>query len=251
MENISKKLQDSIPAFENEKKFSFKLLSARYDSKLNRLIVPTNRKVVAEDVIFDPYSKKNVEIRCIERRVPVGQGVNGSDIVLKQINFDRKENGKKVLDGKSKRDLNLFEYLYLSNFNRANKYKPWHITPKNGYIYEFQLPEKTAEEKLQEKKDKIRAQQIVMDFSDDEVMIVAEALSKSTGVKGFIYNSSMETNQLRDRLTDFAEKNSSVMLNFDKTFNMEARKLVKAAIDGGLIMIDDNKKVVNWADTGR
>ena len=143
--NYSEELKALIPEFKSGKKYIFKQLAAYYDPKKKKKVVPNSRRLINHDVIFDKVKDENIDIMCIDRKVINGKGHNGSDIKLREVIFERSFNGEWVLDGATKKDKPLFEYLWFSNFNRSNRGKDFHLPPKGSYVYEFVENEKKAE----------------------------------------------------------------------------------------------------------
>ena len=249
MNKLSKKLRDELPAFDSDKEFSFKLLGVRYDKTLKRLIVPTSKNVPNEDSIYDMGAGKMIPLYCEDRRVSAGVNSDKEfNLVLKKIVFSRDEHGLKVLQGKNKKQQAMFEYLYLSNFNKANKGKEWFSEPKGGCIYEFVQPEKSSEDKLNTEQAIHKAKSVVFGLSEDDLKTACEALAKSTDK--LRYSPNMLENQMRQLLLAFAEKNPARVTTLDKDLNLEVRKVIKESISKGIISVDERKHEVVWTDTG-
>ena len=243
MQNISEELRKQIPKFESGKMYGFQLLGTRYSQSLKRLLVPNSINILPQDVIYDPFTDSEVEIECHDRTLPNGQ------VILKKIMFRKDEAGKKLLNGSKKGDKSLFEYLWLSNYNAANRDKEWFIEPKGGCKYTFLEPEKSSQEKLDVLKMQHKAQEVVFNLSDKDIKIVCEALANSQADK-FNYNPKMLESQMRESLIDFANRNPSRVITLDKELNLEVRNAIRAAKDAGIISYDVKKQEIVWTDTG-
>lgn len=249
MNKLSKKLRGEIPEFDSKKSFSFHLLGVKYDRKLKRLIVPSSKNVPNEDSIFDEGAGKMIPIYCEDRKVSAGVHSDKEfNLILKKILFTRDEDGIKVLRGKNKKQQALFEYLFLSNYNEANRGKSWFIEPKGGCIYKFVEPEKRSEDQLGLEQAIHNAKTVVFNLSEEDLRTACEALSKS--VEKIRYTPNMLENQMRQLLLAFAEKSPNRVATLDKDLNLEVRRVIKQAIAKGVISVDDRRHEIVWTDTG-
>jgi hypothetical protein len=252
MNHLSKELQKQIPEFKTGELYRFRLLNLKYDKKLKRTLVPNSKNVLSQDVIFDPYldGGSNVTIECVDRKVTTGRDSQKEyNTIFRRIVFGKQEGGTKVLNGKNRKDMAMFKYLYMSNYNAANKDKEWFIAPIGGCTYEFVLPEKSSADKVETAKSIHIAEGVVLGLSDKDLRVACEALGNSK-VDKFKYSPNMHEAQMRESLLAFAKTHPSRVTTLDKDLNLEVRRAIREAKKAGVISYDLTRKEVVYTDSG-
>lgn len=254
MNGISKKLQNMIPDFKEGEIFEFELLGLKKsDMEGGRFgkVIPAKVVIPPSCAIYDPDKGENVTISLIEQVIPASPN-REETVILGKANFNKAEGGRKVLYGKDKGRKSLYEYLYLCPWNAANKDKPWHIPPtRNEYKFQFVNREGNKRDLLDKRKQKIKAQSIAFELAEKELRILCEklAMEKNPTAK-FIYDGTWSESEVRERLAAFGERYPGLVISKHDEYNMAIEKLVRDALDSGIIKHEKAQKTIVWGKGG-
>lgn len=231
------------------KVFKFKLLGIKYDRELKRWHVPASKNVSSSDIIFDTKNDKQIQIELIKARAPTAPDAHKeTHTILQEILFLKTENGLKVLSGNDKSKKDQYEYLFMCNYNRANKDKPWHLRPPSGYIFEFLDDEVKADVDNRKSKLQHSAVSMIYGMSLPDRVILSEQLAKKKGY-GFVHSVNSEEKLIEKNLVAFAKKYPKEIITLDEGTTVKLISIVKDAEQANIIEIDTAKQQVVWADT--
>jgi hypothetical protein len=254
MNGISKKLQNMIPDFKEGEIYEFELLrlrNAEMDGGRFNKIVPSKVVIPPSCSIFDPDTEENITISLIEQIIPASPN-REEKVLLGKADFYKSEGGRKVIYGKEKGKKTLYEYLYLCPWNEANKDKPWHIPPRrNEYKFKFVDRENNKKNLLDKRKKRIKAQNIAFELGSKELQILCDKLSMEKNLSSkFIYDKTWSESELREKLAAFGERNPGLVISKHSEYNMAIERLVRDALERGIIKHDKAKKQVVWGKGG-
>ena len=254
MNGISKKLQNMIPDFKEGEIYEFNLIGlkkADNDKGGFGFIIPAKVVIPPSCSIIDPGTNERITISLIEQVIPASPNREETTILGKP-DFFKAEKGRKFIHGNEKGKISLYEYLYLCSWNESNKGKPWHIPPvRNEYKFKFVDRENNKKNILDKRKQRIKAQSIAFDLSEKELRILCEKLFKDkNSTAKFIYDKTWSESETRERLAAFAERYPGLVIAKHGEYNMAIEKLIKDALEKGIIKHEKGTKQVVYGKGG-
>lgn len=254
MKNLSEKFRkEHIPKFKPGKKYVFRLVNLKVDRFSHKLIVPSYKNTPNTDVIIDPYANNEggepVAIEYVQKIVNTApDAIKDTQKILGNIVFKRATYGEIILNGSKKADKPLFEFLYLSNRNKSNMNKPYHVQPKN-YMYELLDADTRAYDENQFEKQKHTATGIIFKLSESKLRIICEQLAKA-GESGFKYSPTYSKDVLEKQLIAYGKKQPKNIIVLDDDYNLAVRETVKDAVDSEIITINLSTRQILWTNGG-
>lgn len=224
--NLPASITKSIPPL-GDKPIRFRLLNIRKDEN-GKWLVPFMKGVPSKDRIIDPATKKVYDIANIVR-------IGLNDVPEIQVPFFTSgEVGRITINPQKAEDINLYEYLWLSNYNASNPLRDQTKVP----IYELEDEAKDAEKFLDKQGVRLAALQRVALMNDDEVRVVG-------GASGLV-DPGDEIAVIRKKLMTFADTEPKKFHDLDGRVsgNTEYYSIVRKAIDAKIIFLD--KKGPVW-----
>ncbi len=128
MDKISAKLKVEPP----KTLVRYRVLNIKADKQnKGRLKMPATIRVPNIDTIYDPGDKSVKTIKYIVGQRAVDDGKGNTKLVdrLGDIFIERNNNGCITINPKVKRDIQLYQYLEITNYNRSNPNRDPNVTP--------------------------------------------------------------------------------------------------------------------------
>lgn len=210
----------------------FEILDIRQDP-LNpgRLLIPASKNVPAIDRIYDIGDGQWKDIAFID-----SVGTKG-EIKFGRILFKIQNGGKITLSGNKARDVELYEYLILTNY-RANK-----KSRDKGKIPIFKLVDEKADAAVEmAKRSKLReAMEVSGDMTDEEIKVFVASRG---------YDEDRDIGILRNEVEAFAVGDPDGFLKLSARKDLEMKAIVKKAIDKQIIAFNPAENKFTWHATG-
>lgn len=224
--NISKELIP--PVLKTGEVVIFKLLGIKGKPEdPDNYRCPSYKDVPSTDRIYDPHAQEYVDIANIES-VGVGGQIN-----LRTSYFESRSGGMITLVGGRRKDVELYEYLTLCNFNASNPNR----SSDSEAIFERLNPYKDSESKRKTRATKRQALNIAADFN-------AAACREFAAVMG--WNENQELARLRDVIEEYAESNPSEFIAKSKNKQNKLKALIARSEKSGQITFDTKTNSWKW-----
>jgi hypothetical protein len=182
-------------------------------------------------------------VRYITGQRPSRDG-NGYIDILGSIAFTREQNGKIILHGGNSQDAILDEFLFFHPWNEAGVGKPGHSRPKGGYRFTIVDNHNYAVKTINFFSNRRKAEELIEFMSEADVQRLGDAVipNESFGLKPV---------EIRAALLNWAQDEANVrkVLNFDKDYNLELRKIVAEAQTKNIIALSLSGSQWMWAST--
>ncbi len=165
--NLPASITKTIPPL-GDKIIRFRLLNIRKDEN-GKWKVPFMKGIPSKDRIVDPATKKIYDIANIVRI-----GINDNPEIQTPF-FTSGDAGRISINPQRAEDINLYEYLWISNYNASNPLRD----KTKAAIYELEDESKDAERFLDKQAIRLSALQRVAVMSDDEVKVIGSQDTKT------------------------------------------------------------------------
>ncbi len=224
--NLPASITKTIPPL-GDKIIRFRLLNIRKDEN-GKWKVPFMKGIPSKDRIVDPATKKIYDIANIVRI-----GINDNPEIQTPF-FTSGDAGRISINPQRAEDINLYEYLWISNYNASNPLRD----KTKAAIYELEDESKDAERFLDKQAIRLSALQRVAVMSDDEVKVIG-------GASG-LTDPGDEITVIRRKLMSFADENPKGFHDLDARVsgNTEYYAIVRRAMDAKIVFLD--KKGPAW-----
>jgi hypothetical protein len=210
----------------------FQYLNVKNDPQNpGKKIMPSVAMMPKVDRIYDPVSEDYVDIAAIKNL-----GVGGKPI-LNTIAFYKELEGKLLLRGNKTGDLEIFQYLMLSNYNKSNENRDKSVVP----LFELVQPKKKATDARKQRNLRRDAMNVAAELSAAEVREFTASLNK---------DEKRDISILRDELEVMAEKDPTTFMTLSKDKNKSIQANCKSAIDKKVIRFDKATSTFIWVATG-
>jgi hypothetical protein len=246
--DYSQELLDLVPELKKGQTVTFELIHNSVQELLNEdnsrqriAVFPTAKFIPNRDTIYDAWANKgkgdHIDIGYV-----TAAATRNSDPVFGSIQFLGVNAGRITLTA-DKKDLPLYRYLMLTNFNR-DSVNPDKSEPTAGYVFATVKPEATAQEKLELKRLKNRASATIEILTESELLELA---------KYFGLNATRTEAEIKADLYDIAEseKGAKVILSREAHTVIAVNALLEDAQKLKVIAYNPDENEWNWVDTGR
>lgn len=212
---------------------TYRLLNIKRDpDNPGRWLMPSARQIRPTDSAYNPEDDTFYDIAYIERTKPDGEVVYG-DVVF----FDYSA-GCIRLDGRRKKDRELYQYLEICNYNSSN---PNRVEDYEEIFYRLDKS-KDAEDELKDRKTIVRALNLAMDMGDAEIKATAGAL-------GLPLSDPIKI--LRNGVESFAEENPNKFLKISGQQTNTVETLVREAVDLKIVKHEAKSAKFVWSKSGK
>lgn len=175
MDKISKDIQVSLP----KEPVTYQLLNIQADPvNRGRLIIPTSRMIPNIDTIYDPGDKQVKVIKYVVGMETVTTSDGKPTIVEKlgDIFFYKNALGQITISPNNPKDVALYQYMEICNFNASNPHRDKNINPI------FQKLDKTRDAKEEFNREIQRNEAIskALNMPYEQLRVLAEQLKVDT-----------------------------------------------------------------------
>lgn len=188
---------------------------------------PSYKDVPSTDRIYDPYAQDYVDIANIES-VGVGGQVN-----LRTSYFESISGGMITLKGGRIKDVELYQYLSLCNYNASNPNR----SSDSPAIFERLNPVANAENKRKARSTRRQALNIAADMNANTCREFAAAMGWDDG---------QELALLRDRIEEYADSNPTEFIKKSKNKQNSLSALIARSQKAGEISFDSKTNSWKW-----
>ena len=246
--NISVELKNTIPQLKSGEVLTVQMLTGVPFTQINgedgtqtTELLFGKHQIPTRDRIKDPFFKRGGDTpEYVHIGVPLE--VNATSEAVESTKFlmpgigESQFLGKFSLIGGDVEDEELYEYLWLSNYNGSNPYRDKTITP----LFEFVDFKKESKEKRKGANNKLTALSIATTMDLDDV----KDFHASMG-----WNMSDDNEILRANIEDYADKfHDEFLKRFDDPMT-KVKSEVKRAIDANIIKYDPTGHKILWAQS--
>ena len=244
--NISEELKSSIPQLKNgevktvQMLTGVKLLQVQEDGSQYFEEVYGKRQIPTRDRIKDPFFKRGVSTTPEYVHIGVPVEVNANSEAVETTKFfmpgigESQFLGKFSLLGGDLDDDELYEYLWLSNYNASNPYRDKSIEP----LYDFIDITKVTKEKRKGANNKLTALSLATTMDLDDVRDFHASMG---------WSMTAEPEEMRASVEDYADKFTDEFLKrFDDPMT-KVKSEIKRSIDLGIIKYDPTGHKILYA----
>lgn len=194
--------------------------------------LPAVKHVRTSDVIFDPYSEEQVEIRAIK-----SVSADGKTIKDYRLAFEKIFMGQITLSGDNADHQRIYTYMMLCNENGTN---PNRLAGNVSATFVHFDPEEAARKSRKARHNLRMANNAAFDLPAKGIKLVAAALD---------HNVDQDVEVLRDKVESFASENPVAFLRMITDKNVGVRGLINQAFRLNIIRYIGSRMQVVWTET--
>lgn len=234
MENISKELKVSMP----KEMVVYQLMGIKADPvNRGRLIIPTSRKIPSIDTIYDPGDSEVKIIKYVTGMKTV-TGTDGKPAIaetLGDIFFYKNTLGQITISPNNPKDVALYQYLEICNFNASNPHRDKNVIP----IFQRLDKAKDAKEEFEKEIKRNEAVSLALNMPYEALKPLAEQLKVHTNRDPY---------EVRMAMKIKAEQNPSIFIAQSKIDVLDTIKSqVNSSIEKGIIQLNEEENKWMWA----
>ena len=246
--NISDKLRESIPSLKSGEVLTVQMLTGvpfvqvnGEDNTQSTELLFGKHQIPTRDRIKDPFFKRGgdtpeyVHIGVPLEVNPTSEAVESTKFFMPGIG-ESQFLGKFSLRGGDLEDEEMYEYLWLCNYNKSNPYRDTTVTP----LFEFVDFKKESKEKRKGANDKLTALSIATTMDLDDVKEFHDSMG---------WQIVDESEILRANIEDYADKYHSEFLKRFSDPMTKVKSEIKRAIDAEIIKYDPTGHKILWAQS--
>lgn len=202
------------------------------------------------DRIFDPYVENEdgthgayTDIGFVIGQLPA-TGTTPARHNFGRIQFSKSTDNIIPVSGANRGDDTLFQYLFLTNWNKSNQGKPWY-SPTDGQmpLFNQMKPAMKAKDENAFRRNVMSAVAKIEDMTNEKLVDLAVALDMRN------INKFSDMEEIKNQLFKIADKNPERIMGMDKDINLNMKLLIKEALKYNIWEEDRALKLFVWKDT--